>query len=99
MFRFDKPSISYITGLVENVLPARVTNSGRRLQPIHQVLIALQFYATGAFQSAVGNILRVSQPSVSRALHSVLNALYSIAREHIKFPDNLLTFILLMTSF
>ena len=76
------------TGLIEEDLQ-RSTNCSRRLQPIHQVVIALQFYATGTYQNTVGNNLRVSQPSVSRAIDCVSKALCSIAPTHIKFPEDL----------
>jgi len=74
-FRFDKQTILYITGLVEDSLPQRHTKCERRLLPVDQVLLALQFFATGTFQSVVGNVLRVSQRSVGRSIHAVARAL------------------------
>jgi len=90
VFRFDKPTILYITGLVEHLFPVIKTNcSFTRVQPIHLVLIALQFYATGRLQTEIGILLRMTEQSVSKAVECVSNALFSIAREHIKFPANL----------
>jgi len=51
--------------------------------------MALQFYATGSFQTVVGNILRISQSSVSRAVHHVSMALSLISKNYISFPDDL----------
>jgi hypothetical protein len=66
----------------------------RILTPLDQVLIALQFYAAGSFQTVVGNVLRLSQPSVSRAVRSVSVALCAISQRHINFfPENLITVI------
>ncbi|XP_045026130.1 putative nuclease HARBI1 [Daphnia magna] len=53
------------------------------------VLIALQFYATGTFQTVIGNVLRYSQSSVSRSITAVSLALSLISGQHIYFSDNL----------
>ena len=49
----------------------------------------MQFYANGTFQNAVGNILKISQPSVSRCIHAVSYELTRISRQFINFPENL----------
>ena len=67
--------ILFCTGLVEDSLPQRHTKCERRLLSVDQVLLALQFFATGTFQSVVGNVLRVSQRSVGRSIHAVARAL------------------------
>ena len=56
---------------------------------MQQLLAALNYYATGTFQKEVGHALRMSQSSVCRSVHDVSNALCSIAREWIFFPQNL----------
>jgi hypothetical protein len=61
----------------------------RYISPLSQVLVALQFYANGTFQNAVGNILKISQPSVSRCIHAVSYELTRISRQFINFPENL----------
>nr|CAH0108003.1 unnamed protein product [Daphnia galeata] len=89
VFRFDKASIWYIEGLISNKLGRKLF--GRRcLLPIEQILVSLQFYANGTFQSTVGNVLKISQPSVSRCVRDVSNALCEISSDHIFFPANLL---------
>ena len=77
-------------GLVSGKLPIRYSSARRRLTPLDQVLIALQFYATGTFQSVVGNVLKISQSSICRAIRDVSNALAFIAKDHINFNTNLL---------
>ena len=79
--------VLFCTGLVEDSLPKRYTKCKRRLLPVDQVLLALQFFATGTFQSVVGNVLRVSQRSVGRSIHAVAKALCRIGPKHI-FIDN-----------
>ena len=40
------------------------------LKPIDQVLIALQFYASGVLLQVIGDITGVDKSTVSRALHN-----------------------------
>ncbi|XP_046438402.1 putative nuclease HARBI1 [Daphnia pulex] len=89
VFRFDKASIWYIEGLISDKLGRKLFGQ-RCLLPIEQILVSLQFYANGTFQSTVGNVLKISQSSVSRCVRDVSKALCDIASDHIFFPDNLL---------
>ena len=73
---------------IAHLLPMRKTKAKRNLRPLDMVLIALQFYATGTFQTVVGNVLH-SQSSVSRSINAVSLALSMISSEHIYFPENL----------
>ncbi len=86
-FRFDRESINMITELVRYKIE-RPTNRKRALSPLCQVLIALQYYATGVFQTVVGNVLHVSQSSVCRAVHDVTLALCEKSNEFIKFSED-----------
>ena len=74
--------------LIAHLLPKK-TQAKRNLLPLDMVLIALQFYTTGTFQTVVGNVLRYSQSSVSRSISAVSLALSMISSQHIYFPDNL----------
>jgi hypothetical protein len=67
-----------------------MTKAKRRTTPFNQVLIALQFYGTGTFQTVVGNVLKYSQATVCRSIHDVSRAFFMIAHDHINFPPNLL---------
>lgn len=53
-----------------------------------QLLIAIRYYGTGAFQSAVGDMCSVSRPSVSRIIRRVSEALTSLRRDVIKMPTS-----------
>ena len=75
-------------------LKMRISQVKRRITPLDQVLIALQFYGTGTFQTMVGNVLKYSQPTVCRAIHDVSQALCMIAHCLINFPPNLLQVIM-----
>lgn len=52
-----------------------------------QLLIAVRYYATSAFQSAVGDMCSVSRPSVTRIIRRVSLALSSLHRDIIKMPS------------
>ena len=78
-----------VAGLIEHLLPKRKTKAKRNLQPIDMLLITLQYYATGTFQTVVGNVLRYSQSSVSRSIACVSLALAMISKDHISFPADL----------
>lgn len=55
--------------------------------PVHiQVLSTLGFLATGTFQREVGDRCGISQPSMSRILPTVLDAIISLAPTYIRFP-------------
>lgn len=53
-----------------------------------QVLIALNFMASGSYQKRVGQdyFSCVSQPTVSKILYKVVNALNILMRNWIQFP-------------
>ncbi|XP_062599917.1 putative nuclease HARBI1 [Saccostrea cucullata] len=64
------------------------TKRSHALTPEEQTFAALRYYATGSFQQVVGDILGLSQPSVSRAVKNVSNALASFAGQVIQFPTD-----------
>ncbi|KZS05467.1 F14D2.9-like protein [Daphnia magna] len=58
----------------------RITKAKRRITPFDQVLIALQFYGTGTFQTVVENVLKYSQAAVCRSIHDLKRKFAEIAR-------------------
>jgi hypothetical protein len=48
----------YFPALIADILPRRKTKARRNLLPLDMVLIALQFYATGTFQTVVENVVQ-----------------------------------------
>ena len=53
-----------------------------------QVLCALRFYATGAFQRVIGSTMNVGAMSVSRSVHTVSAILAINSNRDIYFPRN-----------
>ncbi|KAH7982038.1 hypothetical protein HPB52_002687 [Rhipicephalus sanguineus] len=68
-YRFMKQSVVHI--LEELHLNRSDDNRGEPLPPLLKLLITLRFYATGAMQCVVGDLVNVSQPSVSRSIWEV----------------------------
>ena len=52
-----------------------------------QLAVALQFLATGSFQTVVASSHGISQSSVSRCIRTVTDALWYYATEYIEFPN------------
>ena len=68
-YRFGRASIEFNTNLIEADLQ-RKTNCYYVLKPIDQVLIALQFYASGGLLQAVGDTTGVHKSTISLAVLS-----------------------------
>ncbi|KAG0423976.1 hypothetical protein HPB47_000273 [Ixodes persulcatus] len=84
-YRLPRPAMER---LCEALAPAlrRPTARNCALPVDAQVLLALRFYASGSFQSVVGDVANMSQTSASRIINSVSSALCNFAEEGIKFP-------------
>jgi hypothetical protein len=65
---------------------ARRTRRGHALPTRVQVLLALRFYASGAFQNVVGDACHISQSSASRSITAVSSYMYGRAIRHVRMP-------------
>ena len=65
----------------------RYTSRSHSLPTTTQLAIALQFLATGSFQNVIASSHGISQPSVSRCIAAVTDALCLHAKEYIVFPN------------
>ncbi|XP_064478311.1 putative nuclease HARBI1 isoform X1 [Ornithodoros turicata] len=63
-----------------------VNNRGSPLPPVYQLLLALRFYRTGSFQMVIGDVVNVSQPTVSRAIATLSRALARLRPDHVRLP-------------
>ena len=63
-----------------------ITSRSHSLPTTTQLAIALQFLATGSFQNVIASSHGISQPSVSRCIAAVTDALCLHAKEFIVFP-------------
>ncbi|XP_075730911.1 uncharacterized protein LOC119165132 isoform X1 [Rhipicephalus microplus] len=68
-FRFTKASVIAIMSKLQ--LKKNMDRRGTPLPPLLKVLITLRFYGTGAMQTVVGDLVRVSQQYVSRCVWEI----------------------------
>lgn len=88
-FRFTRRVIIEITDLIEDDISAR-TLKNNPIPPLMQVMAFLRFLACGSFQEVISDTFNhMSQPSVSRILTRVSDALVRRRNRFIKFPENI----------
>ncbi|XP_069165794.1 putative nuclease HARBI1 [Procambarus clarkii] len=67
----------------------RITRRGQAIPAHTSLLVALRFYASGSFQSVIGDSTGLSQSSVSRIITGVTEALYRKGLAEIKMPTEM----------
>ncbi|XP_064476230.1 putative nuclease HARBI1 [Ornithodoros turicata] len=83
--RLPSASILSLCGILEPAL--KRPTAPRQAIPVDvQLLLALRFYASGSFQSVVGDVAAVSQSSASRIVAGVTKAIVELAASEINFP-------------
>lgn len=86
-YRFTRRGFEYIFQLLKNDLSDPITNRGNPIPPRTQLKVALRFFATGCFQIVIGDLLKLSQTSVSRIVAKVSNSIAKLRTSFIKFPE------------
>lgn len=84
-FRLSKELFLHLLDLLPDL--KRKTLRSNPLPPILQLAVTLQFYATGSYQYVLGDMRGLSQPSVSRIIHSISYKIARISRMSIKVPN------------
>jgi len=84
-YRFDKASIIYITDLIRADILHESSRS-HSLCPEIQVMAALRYLGTNAHQLVIGDILGLSQGTVSQCFNKVVDLISAKASAFIKFP-------------
>lgn len=85
-YRLDRRSILQVC----DELTEGLRRHTRRSVPMSvslQVMVALRYYATGSFQSALSDVHGVSRMTVSRCVHRVSHELSRRLHQHIRFPS------------
>ena len=75
-----------LIGKLETYL-SRTTRRSHSISATTQLAATLQFLATGSFQTVVASCHGISQPSLSRCICNVSNALCSCSSDFIRFPN------------
>ena len=83
-YRFDRQSIHNLSDRLEL---DHSTFRSCALPGFLQLMIALRFYATGSFQSVIGEVFHVHKATVCRVIHRVSNALTRLLNTVVKFPS------------
>ncbi|XP_041472595.1 putative nuclease HARBI1 [Lytechinus variegatus] len=86
-YRFDREGILYITNLIYDDIAPRA-NRNFPIEPIDKICTALHFYATGCFQRTDGDTLCISQPSVSKIITQVTDALLTKLHQFVHLPND-----------
>ena len=85
-FRFSEKSALEIFRSFEVILKVQI-NIRLPFQLLLQFLGTLRFYATGSFQSVIGDLFQVSRPAMGRIIKRVASAIASQEHEFIGFPN------------
>ncbi|XP_036139626.1 putative nuclease HARBI1 isoform X2 [Monomorium pharaonis] len=85
-FRFSKEAVLH--GLLPNIEEnlTKINKRGLPIPPVLQLLACLRFYATGSFQLVLGDIISISQSTVSRIIFRVSVLLAGNIHRIIKMP-------------
>ncbi|XP_064646160.1 putative nuclease HARBI1 [Lineus longissimus] len=84
-YRMPRPVLMQVVDLLHEDV-AHPTSRSHAVPASLQVLSAIRYYATGTFQLVDGDTVNLSQPTISRIVTRVTDALASRARDFIKFP-------------
>ena len=88
LFRFEKANFLQLVDTLTESLEYP-TRKSKALPATLQICIALNFYATGSFQSEIAAIINVDQSTACRSIWRVTKALIENRGNMIRFPLNL----------
>jgi hypothetical protein len=83
--RFTPENVDRIVGLVFGNIHYKTR--GGTLSKKQCLELCLQYMSCPLFQNRVGEVIRCTQPTVSRKVHDCVNAIAALAPEWIKFPE------------
>ena len=84
-FRFHRQAIQDLVDSVSDDLEYVLPRKGS-LPPVLQVLLTLRYYATGAFQDVIADLIGVSQPTVCRTVLRVTDAFHRQIGQWVRMP-------------
>ncbi|CAG2216264.1 HARBI1 [Mytilus edulis] len=84
-YRMSRQTLMRVIDMVRDDI-VHETQRSYALTPEQQTFAAIRYYATGSFQTVVGDIMGISQPSMSRIVQRVSSALCRHAGQYIRFP-------------
>ncbi|XP_052267393.1 putative nuclease HARBI1 [Dreissena polymorpha] len=89
-YRLDRNGILFLNERLEHVI-SPLTRRNKSLSSIEKILVSLRYFATSNIQLNDGDLHNVSQPTVSRAINDVVEAMINpdIVRQFIYLPTML----------
>lgn len=85
-YRFSKPAVLELLSMLP--LHRYPDGRGSPVPPLLRLLIALRFYGAGTFQVVTGDLVNVSQPTVSRVVSTVSAVIAAtLFPALVKFPE------------
>ena len=90
-YRMGKTTFTEILARVEPHLQTYHKNTNSPLKPIHLLALAVRCFATGDFQQSTGDLIKVSQSTISKQLPKVTSAICMLAPDIISFPTDATT--------
>jgi len=88
-FRLTKATTLALLAKVEHYLEYP-SDRNQPLPPIHQLLIALRYYAAGSFQLVVAKLAGVSKSTACRTVHKVSEAIAGLRSQYVVFLKKIL---------
>lgn len=86
-YRFTKQAILQLISMLP--LEANTDDRGCPVPPLLQVLVTLRFYGAGTFQVVSGDLVNISQPTVSRIVERVTTVIAAgLFPALVKLPDS-----------
>jgi hypothetical protein len=89
-YRLNKNGILFLNKELSDVIDPN-TKRNHSLSGLHKILITLRYLATGSIQLNYADVHGVSQPTVSRVITQVVNAIFEsdLRKRFIKFPTSI----------
>ncbi|XP_028412469.1 putative nuclease HARBI1 [Dendronephthya gigantea] len=85
-FRLTKDGFREMFDIIQIYLLIRHNERGNTIPAEIKLLLTLRYYATGTFQEACADLCDISQPSASRIIKRVSDAIARLKVHYIKFP-------------
>lgn len=86
-YRLSKDNVQYVCSLIEDAIKPLQRRKDCNLSTEQKLLITLRYLATGNYQRVDGDLMGVSQSSVSRIIHQVIQEIAKKSSRFIHFPN------------
>ncbi|XP_028039897.1 putative nuclease HARBI1 isoform X2 [Bombyx mandarina] len=86
-YRLSKETVLFLLEKIEHLLEYK-DNRNQSVTPLTQLLCTLRYFATGNFLLTVGDLCGISVATSSRIIKRVANAIVTLRKEFIRFPNS-----------